>query len=64
MSSVTSAVTDHPTTHPAAPHPVEPRPRSARAAARAALRDESRQNAVVAVQRALDRRDNGGSFGH
>jgi hypothetical protein len=59
MSSVTSAVTEHPT-----PTPTEPRPRSARAAALAALRDENRRHAVVAVQRALDRRDNGGSFGH
>jgi hypothetical protein len=41
-----------------------PRPRSARAAARAALRDDARRHAVTAVQRALDRRDNGGSFGH
>jgi hypothetical protein len=64
MPSVTSAVTDHPAPQPAAAHPAGPRPRSARAAARAALRDESRRHAVVAVQRALDRRDNGGSFGH
>ncbi|MEO3749775.1 hypothetical protein [Streptomyces sp. B6B3] len=56
---MTSAVTEHPT-----PTAAEPRPRSTRAAARAALRDENRRHAVVAVQRALDRRDNGGSFGH
>jgi hypothetical protein len=56
-----------PVTHrpePEATTGTAPRPRAARGAARAALRDESRRHAVTAVQRALDRRDNGGSFGH
>ncbi|MGP4112099.1 hypothetical protein ACTWP5_14435 [Streptomyces sp. 4N509B] len=42
--------------------PVRRRP--ARAARRSPSSDDSRRLAVSAVQRALDRRDNGGAFGH
>ncbi|WP_236239814.1 hypothetical protein [Streptomyces sp. CC228A] len=39
-----------------------PRPARVRRAAR--LTDAERRNAAAALQRALDRRDNGGSTGH
>jgi hypothetical protein len=51
--------------HPAPPEPqTAPRPTTRRGRAYAtAADDDSRRHAVLAVQRALDRRDNGGVFG-
>jgi hypothetical protein len=51
--------------HPAPPEPdTVPHPTARRASAYAtATDDDSRRHAVLAVQRALDRRDNGGEFG-
>ncbi|WP_256987592.1 hypothetical protein [Streptomyces sp. BR123] len=39
-------------------------PASARRVRRSAAADADRKNAAAALQRALDRRDNGGSAGH
>ncbi|MFK0257767.1 hypothetical protein [Streptomyces sp. NPDC090445] len=39
-------------------------PASARRVRRSATADADRKNAAAALQRALDRRDNGGSAGH
>lgn len=44
--------------------PGQARPADPGEAAPATSPDDSRRHAVLAVQRALDRRDNGGSFGH
>jgi hypothetical protein len=55
---------------PAAPSPAPPAPPGTAPATRrrpplrARVTDDSRRHAVIAVQRALDRRDNGGAFGH
>ncbi|MDT0378690.1 hypothetical protein E4198_05845 [Streptomyces sp. RKND-216] len=40
------------------------RRRARHAAVRRTRRDSDRQNAAAALQRALDRRDNGGATGH
>ncbi|MEU3555003.1 hypothetical protein [Streptomyces fragilis] len=45
---------------PAAQHPHTARSR----ARRARMADADRRNAAAALQRALDRRDNGGATGH
>ncbi|MFF5448447.1 hypothetical protein [Streptomyces sp. NPDC012888] len=45
-------------------HTTAPAARSARRVRHSATADADRRNAAAALQRALDRRDNGGSTGH
>jgi hypothetical protein len=54
-----------PTAPPAPPETAAiPRTTVRRTLLNVTVTDDSRRHAVIAVQRALDRRDNGGAFGH